>query len=41
MRLYGFLGNDRVQADLALVDDTVYVFTDVSGEILMETHSHP
>ena len=30
VRLYGFIGDDRVQADLVMVDDTVYVFTNVS-----------
>ena len=29
LRLYGFLGSDRVQADIVMVDDTVHVFTNV------------
>ena len=29
VHLYGFIGDVRVQADLALVDDTIYVFTNV------------
>ena len=30
MHLYGFVGTDRVQADLVMIDDTISVFTDVS-----------
>lgn len=35
VQLYGFIGDTRVQADLAMVDDTIHVFTNVSHTLFI------